>query len=233
MVLDPLYLVVGLVSAGLSLLAQGWVKSAFARYSQIPNGAGMTGAQAAAEMLRREGVVDVGVERVDGWLSDHYDPSHRVIRLSPDVYDGRTIAAMGVACHEAGHALQHAQGYALLALRSWSVPMASLGGKFGPLLIMIGLAMSSLGMVKVGVALFACVCFFQLVTLPVELNASSRARLAIDRDGLARDGEESRGVARVLRAAAFTYVAAVATAILWLLYFLIRSGLLGGGRRSD
>jgi len=191
-------------------------------------------------MLRREGVTDVTVERVAGTLTDHYDPGAKVIRLSSGVHDSTSVAALGIACHEAGHALQHAQSYAPLVLRSISIPAAAMGGRFGPLLIIIGFLLGvdptgggmGLTLVKVGLVLFASVLVFQLITLPVELNASARARLAVVRDGLVGDDEEARGVSRVLTAAAFTYVAAVISTLLILLYYAYRAGLLGGRSRN-
>ena len=232
MTLHPLYFVFAIPALVLSLLARAWVKGAYAKYRRVPNRSGFTGARAAAEMLRREGVFDVSIVRGRGELSDHYDPTQKVIRLSPDVHDGTSVAAVGIACHEAGHALQHAQAYALLALRSWSVPMASLGGAIGPGLLGIGLALDMVGLVMIGLLLFAGVFLFQLITLPVELDASSRAKIAVARDGIVGDADEAAGVARVLRAAAFTYVAALVSTLLILLYYLYRAGLLGGSRRN-
>lgn len=238
------YMLVALVTAGISGLAAMGVKAAFARYTQVPNRRGLTGADAAREMLSREGLAGIGIERVAGTLSDHFDPGANVIRLSPDVHDGRSLAAVSVACHEAGHALQHATGYGPMKLRAFTVPLANIGGRFGPTLVIVGLALGTsiqladgtvgpgpgLWLAKLGVLLFAGAVFFQFVTLPVELDASRRAKRAMTADGIVVDAEEAAGAASMLRAAAFTYVAAVASSILMLLYFMMRAGLLGGRR---
>lgn len=246
MIFDPVYLLVAVVSIALSALSSMWIKAAFAKYRAIPNRRHLTGAQAVRQMLAREGLGDIAIERVEGTLSDHYDPRGHVIRLSSDIHDGTSIASVSVACHEAGHALQHAQGYAPMKLRSLAVPLASFGGNLGPTLCGLGLFMGAvttndagqtvagpgMWLLKAGIVLFACAVFFTVVTLPVELDASRRAKRAMLDDGIVDDGEEAAGAARMLRAAAFTYVAAVATSVLMLLYFLFRAGLLGG-RRND
>ena len=211
------------------------VKTTFARASKIGTRRGWSGRDIAQAILDSEGVHDVKVEPVQGHLSDHYDPRHKVLRLSPDVYAGRSVASAGVAAHEVGHAIQHARGYAPLAIRSSIVPVASFGSNFSFFIIFAGIMMQwmamALGyyMVIAGCALFTMVVLFQIVNLPVEFNASRRARQALQANGLVTEAED-REVGRVLNAAALTYVAATLTAILTLLYYLWRSGLLGGRR---
>jgi hypothetical protein len=215
----------------LSLLASWMVKSAFSRYSKVLTMNGLTGAQAAERMLANAGVRDVAVERTDGFLSDHYNPLTKKLALSEEVYGSASIAAVGVACHEAGHAVQHANHYAPMWLRSALVPTANIGSNVGYAVMMIGLFMNSTGMVVAGAVLFSMVLLFQIVTLPVEFDASSRAkRLAVEY-GIVSESERV-GMDRVLNAAALTYVAAVVSTLMTLLYFLLRAGLLGG-RRSD
>ena len=215
----------------LSLLASWMVKSAFSRYSKVLTMNGLTGAQAAERMIASAGVRDVAVERTDGFLSDHYNPLTKKLALSEEVYGSASIAAVGVACHEAGHAVQHANHYAPMWLRSALVPTANIGSNIGYAVMMIGLFMNSTGMVLAGAVLFSMVLLFQIVTLPVEFDASSRAkRLAVEY-GIVSESERV-GMDRVLNAAALTYVAAVVSTLMTLLYFLLRAGLLGG-RRSD
>lgn len=219
--LDPLYWMLIGPTILFALWAQFRVKSAYTRWSQEPNSRGMTGAEAAADMLVREGVTDVQIEMVDGWLSDHYDPTAKVLRLSPDNYNGRSIAAVGIACHEAGHALQHAHGYAFLGLRSLLVPTASIGSWLSFPLILLGFLLASTAMIKVGVVLFGLVVLFQLITLPVEFNASSRAKLALAHSMGMGGKDEVEGVNDVLDAAAMTYVAAALSALANLLYYVL------------
>lgn len=231
MIFDPMYLLFMLPALALGAWAQFKVKSAFAAVSKMPVRSGLTGAQAAARILERNGLHEVGIEPTRGFLGDHYDPRHKVLRLSPDVYSGRSLAAVGVAAHEAGHALQHRTGYAPLALRNGIVPLASLGSNAGILLLIVGMMIQSMGWIIAGIGLFSMVVLFQLVNLPVEYNASRRAREVLVESGIIAPAEEP-AVGRVLNAAALTYVAATVTAILTLLYYLLRSGLLGG-RRDD
>ncbi len=235
---DPLYWMIVLPALLLAGWAQMKVKSSFARYSKVRNHSGATGARAAFEILRNAGIVDVQIELVRGWLSDHYDPRKKVLRLSPDVYNGETIAAVGVAAHEAGHAIQHARKYAPLSLRSALVPTASIGSTLAFPLIILGWGLATftsispalaLGITKVGFWLFAAVVVFQIINLPVEFNASSRAKKLLTETGIIRTQEEARGVSSVLNAAAMTYVAATIAALANLLYYAIRLGLLGGG----
>ena len=207
-------------------LAQWRVKSAFARYSRVRASSGLTGAQAAQAMLRQAGLDrTVGIERVQGYLSDHYDPRHKVLRLSPEIYDGYSLASVGVACHEAGHAIQDARNYMPLILRNAIVPTAGIGSKMGGILMIVGLILSgmnqALGMslAWVGLILFGSVVVFQLINLPVEFNASSRAKEMLGEMGIIHGPAEAAGVRSMLGAAAMTYVAATVTAILNLIYW--------------
>lgn len=221
MFFDPLYLLMIAPALLLSLWAQFRVKRNFARYQQVPSSSGLSGAQVAQRILRGNGIHDVTVEEVQGFLSDHYDPAHRVLRLSPPVYRGLSVAAAGIAAHEAGHALQHAQAYAPLRLRSALVPAASLGSNLSWILIMAGLLIQWTTLAWVGIALFSAAVLFSLVTLPVEFDASRRAKAVLPALGLVSPADQG-GVSAVLNAAAMTYVAAAATAILQLLYFVLR-----------
>ena len=214
----------------LGLYAQFRVKHAFSKYSKIPVRSGLTGAEAAHEMLRAAGLEQkVGIERVEGFLSDHYDPGHKVLRLSPDVYDNASLAAVGVACHEAGHAVQDASNYAPLVLRNAIVPTAGLGSNLGFILIFAGLILHMQGLAMIGLILFGAVVLFQIVNLPVEFNASNRAREMLGQLGIVSGPAEANGVASVLNAAAMTYVAATVAAVLNLLYY----GWLIFGRRDE
>jgi Zn-dependent membrane protease YugP len=227
--IDPLYYL--LLAPGLLLAAwaQYRVQSAFHQGSQIPARSGVSGAQAAAEVMQTEGVHGVAIEPVAGALTDHYDPSHKVLRLSEPVYDGRSLAALGVAAHEAGHAIQDAHRYAPLVVRNLMVPAASFGSSAAWIIFFVGIIFHMAHLMIVGMALFSAVVLFQLVNLPVEFDASRRARVALQMSGLVSP-EEDATVGRVLNAAALTYVAATLTSILTLLYFVIRSGLLGSSR---
>jgi uncharacterized protein len=221
-----LFAIPGLILAGLASL---FTKSTFARYSRVAASSGLTGAQAAAQMLAARGVHDVRIEPVRGFLSDHYDPMHRTLRLSPDVYGSRSLSAIGVACHEAGHALQHASGYAPLAVRSALVPLANFGSNAAYFFIMLGFLFQAQVLLQLGVIVFLAAVAFALVTLPVEWNASSRAKVMMVQSGIVSQ-REAAAAGRVLNAAFMTYVAAAVSALLTLLYYLLRSGLLGGRR---
>ena len=234
--IDPLYIALALPGLLLGLWAQYRVKSTFSKYAQVGTRRGMTGAEVAAAILRTEGIHDVRIEPSQGFLSDHYSPHEKALRLSPDVYQGRTIAAAGVAAHEVGHAVQHARAYAFLGMRSFLVPVVQFASPFAVPIIVLGFFLSGfvggqVGQVVTlaGIGLFGMVVLFQLVTLPVEFDASRRALAAIER-GQLLTGEEKEGAKAVLSAAAWTYVAAAVSALLTLLYFFIRSGLLGGRR---
>jgi len=216
---DPVYLMFVIPPLLLGLYAQWKVKSSFAAMSQVR--ARLSGAQAARRMLDSAGLSDVQIEQVGGHLSDHYDPRGKVLRLSPDVYNGESMAAVGVACHEAGHAFQDAKGYAPLAIRNLAVPAANFGSSAGMILLFIGLVLSFKPLALIGLLLFACVVFFQLVNLPVEFNASSRAREELVSQGIIA-GNEEQYVAKVLNAAALTYVAGTLQSVMTLLYFGMR-----------
>ncbi|MEP0843720.1 MAG: zinc metallopeptidase [Phycisphaerae bacterium] len=232
---DPLYFLLLAPALLLGLWAQFRVKSAFARGSEIPASGGMTGAEAARRILLANGLQRVQIEPAHGYLGDHYDPRAKVLRLSPEVYHGRSVASVGVAAHEAGHAIQDAAHYGPLKLRNGIVPLASTGSQLAWILFFIGLVFSTryFGqvMMLLGIGLFSTVVLFQLVNLPVEFDASRRARQVLVANGIV-SGHEDAEVGRVLNAAALTYVAATLTAIMTLVYLLIRSGLLGGGRRE-
>lgn len=232
MILDPLYLVLIAPAMLFAAYAQARVHGAFNRFSRVPSRRGLTGAEAARAVLDRAGIQGVRIEETHGWLSDHYDPRSRTLRLSPKVAHETSLAAVGVAAHEAGHAIQHAHKYAPLHLRSALVPVAGIGSWLSWPMIMLGLAIGSLNMVLFGVLLFGTIVAFQIVTLPVEFDASSRAKAALSESGILVTQEERDGVSSVLSAAALTYVAATVTAVMQLLYFLLRSGLLGGQRQE-
>lgn len=229
MVFDPMYFVFLAPALLFSLWASLKTKSAFDKYSKVRTMNGLTGAQAAKAMLDGAGVTGVEIKRVPGRLSDHYNPVNRTLALSEPVFGTPSIAAVGVACHEAGHAIQHAKAYKPMWIRSILVKPASLGSMLGFYGMMIGLFISSMQLFMVGVILFCGLLAFQLVTLPVEFDASNRAKkLAVEYGIVA--AQERQGMDKVLNAAALTYVAAAAASILQLLYFLMRAGLLGGSR---
>lgn len=227
------YLVFG-IGVVLSLLASSRVRSTFARWSQVRSRSGITGAQVARAILLANGIRDVAVEPVAGHLSDHYDPSSKTLRLSEPVYASDSVAALGVAAHEVGHAIQHATSYAALKFRSAWVPVAGIGSNLGMWLLMIGFMIAAGGgsttLAWVGVALFATTTVFTLVTLPVEFDASKRALVTLQTSRVLAS-DELQGARSVLNAAALTYVAAAATSLMQLLYFVFR--LLGTQRRED
>ncbi|KLU61022.1 putative neutral zinc metallopeptidase [Peptococcaceae bacterium CEB3] len=213
----------------LSIYAQAKISSAYGKYSEIRARSGLSGAQVARAILGGNGLYDVRVEAVAGRLSDHYDPRTKVVSLSQDVYSSNSLAAVAVAAHETGHALQHARGYFPLQLRSTFVPVANFGSSLGPILILVGLFMPSFGLLlNVGILFFAFAVLFQLITLPVEFNASHRALAMLSQENLVAD-DEIRGARSVLSAAALTYVAAALAAVLQLARFL----LIAQGRRRD
>ena len=221
---DPGFLIIALLLFVLSLVAQQRVRSTFNKYSKVRSSTGMTGAQAAARILDNNGLSHVEIERVQGRLTDHYDPRSKTLRLSPEVYDAPSVAAVGIAAHESGHALQDQSRYPALALRSAMVPTVQFGSKLGPILFIVGLIFSITPLAWLGVILFAAVAVFSLVTLPVEFNASTRARKLLVSEGILAP-QEMDGVNKVLNAAALTYVAAALSAIVWLLrYVSILSG---------
>jgi Zn-dependent membrane protease YugP len=238
MYFDPFYWLVIGVGLVLGLVAQFRVKSAFAKYSQVRSASGLTGAEIAKRILADHGIRDVRVEGIAGDLNDHYDPRTKTLRLSEPVYASNSMAAFGVAAHEVGHAIQHAQKYAPLAIRSAWVPVANIGSGLSWIVIMAALVMggasTALGsqLALLGVLLFGTTTFFTLVTLPVEFDASRRAVVALERGGYV-SGSELQGARRVLNAAALTYVAAFVTSALTLLYWAFRLGLLGGRSRDE
>lgn len=219
---DPLLLIVMIPAALLSFGAQIYLKSQIGAASRVRNQRNMTGAECAQAILDQNGIHDVRIERVSGFLSDHYSPGEKVLRLSPEIHDGRSVASLGVAAHEVGHAIQHAQNYAPLALRSTLAPAASIGSMIGIYLLPIFFAMGSLGLVKIGIWVFSLSTLFTLVTLPVEFNASTRALAQLETLRLSY-GDEWYRARKVLFAAALTYVAAAATSIMYLLYFIMRA----------
>ena len=227
--IDPLYYLFTLPALVLSLIFSARVKSTFAKYAKVRASTGLTGAQAAATMLARSGVHDVEIRQVSGFLTDHYNPVDNTLNLSRDVYAGHDLAALGVACHEAGHAAQYANSYLPIKVRNAILPVTKIGSYAGIPLAMLGLLVGFEPLVTIGLMLYSFIMIFQLVTLPVELDASRRALQVIDRLGMLRAEEEYQGAKRVLSAAAMTYVAALAVSLANLLRLLV----LFSGRRRD
>ena len=227
--LDWTYFLV-LIGAVLSMIASAKVNSTFNKYSRVRSASGMTGAEAAQRILQQNGIYDVAVEHVSGNLTDNYDPKNKVLRLSDATYASNSVAAVGVAAHECGHALQHNVGYLPLRIRSAIVPAANLGSRLGIPIILLGVLLgSNYFLVQLGIWVFSLAVLFQIVTLPVEFNASSRAMAMMERYGILA-GDELRSTRKVLSAAAMTYVAAAASSILQLLRLIL---LFGGNRRRD
>ncbi len=234
---DPTYILV-LIGAILCIAASSMVNSTYRKYAKVRARGGMTGAEAAQRILQMSGIHDVQIQHVQGELTDHYDPSKKVLRLSDAVYDSRSVAAIGVAAHECGHALQHKEGYLPLKLRSALVPAANIGSKLGLPIVLLGLLLGIgfelpgggyFSLAQIGVWVFAIAVLFQVVTLPVEFNASARALKMLGNYGI-MTGDEVDDCKRVLGAAALTYVAAAASSILQLLRLVI---LTGNRRRKD
>lgn len=225
MFFDPLYFLVLAPAMLISAWAALATRTRFQKYAQVPNHRRVAGAQVARVILDRNGLHHVQVVPSRGMLSDHYDPTERVVRLSEDVFYGGSVAALAVAAHEVGHAIQHQRNYLPLTLRNMAVPIASLGSRFSWVLIFIGFLLAATSMVWAGVILFTGTVAFQLVTLPVELDASSRAKAELERLALVSPSEKG-GVSKVLSAAAMTYVGAALTGVLTLFYFLLRLGVL-------
>ena len=225
---DYYYFILVIPALIISLIAQAKVKTTYAKMSKVMNSRGLTGAQAAENVLRYYGVTDVRIEQVAGSLTDHFDPRSNVIRLSEGVYHANSIAAVGIACHEAGHAAQHAENYKPIAVRNMVLPVANIGSASGLWIALIGLAMNFRIMILIGIILYAFVAIFQLVTLPVEFNASSRALKVIEETNMLQ-GEEYAGAKKVLSAAAMTYVAALLVSLMSLLRVILRAK--GGSRR--
>ena len=217
---DPTYILM-LIPLVVTMIAQARVSGAFNRYSRVASRSGMTAAQVARRLLDDEGLSDVAIERVHGKLSDHYDPRTNVIRLSDSVYGSASVGAVGVAAHEAGHAVQYAVGYGPIKLRTAILPACQFGSGAAPYLILLGLALSIVELYIAGIAAFILVAFFQLVTLPVEFNASRRALAALTTHGGLSESDR-KGAKKVLTAAAMTYVAALVTSFMQILYYLSR-----------
>ena len=213
-----IYFLLIIPSLLLGFWAQSRVRSNMRKYSQVANIRGLTGAETARQLLDSQGLYDVSVEESRGWLSDHYHPLKRALRLSREVYHGRSVAAAGIAAHEAGHAVQHRQGYWPLRLRSTAVPAANLGGWLGPGICFVGAILQTPDLLLVGVVLFALTTLFTLITLPVEFNASARARQLLVGHGILYQ-DEMEGVNKVLNAAALTYVAAAVSSVMTLAYY--------------
>jgi Zn-dependent membrane protease YugP len=211
-----------IVPLGLGLWAQRKVKSTFEKYSQVPVRNGMTGAQAAAAVIRASGLEGVDIRAVEGRLTDHYDPRNRTLNLSPEVGQASSVAALGVAAHEAGHAIQDARNYLPMRVRQTFVPVASIGSSLAIPIIFVGLIVGATGLTNVGLALFTAIVLFQLITLPVEFDASRRALVALS-DGRMLEADELDGAKSVLSAAAWTYVAAFVAALSQLIYFFLVS----------
>lgn len=222
------YLLFSLPALLLGLWAQFKVKGAFDKYSRVRNSIGMSGAEVARRILDMNGLTAVQVEQVNGFLSDHYDPRARVLRLSPQVYQSNSVAAAGIAAHEAGHAVQHKEGYGMLQLRTAIVPTVQIGSWLGPIIFMVGLLFNTTSLAWVGLILFSATAVFALITLPVEFNASARAKEVLSGSGMMYN-TDMKGVNAVLDAAALTYVAAAAQAVSTILYYLF---LLSGRSRD-
>lgn len=224
------YLVLVLPAFLLSLWAQIRVQTTYSKMRKVNNSAGITGAQAAAAVLRHYGIFNVAIERTQGKLSDHYDPRSNVIRLSDEVYFGTSVAAVGIACHEAGHAAQHAEGYTPIKVRNAIIPVCNIGSYIGLPLAFLGYFLSFEPVIYIGLGLYSLIAVFQLVTLPVEFNASSRALNVITETGMLKNDSEYNGAKKVLKAAAMTYVAALAVTLANVLRYAVL--LLGNSRRK-
>jgi Zn-dependent membrane protease YugP len=220
--LTLVWLVTMIVPLAMGLWAQNKVKRTFEKFSQVPVRNGMTGAQAAAAVVRSSGLQGVEIREVPGRLTDHYDPRNRTLNLSPDVGQASSVAALGVAAHEAGHAVQDARNYVPMRVRQTFVPVASIGSSFAIPIIFIGLILGATGLTNIGLALFTAIVLFQLITLPVEFDASKRALVALS-DGRLLEADELDGAKQVLSAAAWTYVAAFVAALSQLIYFFLAS----------
>lgn len=222
MIIDPLYIIMAIPGLLIGLYAQWKTKSTFKHYSQYTAASRLTGAQAARRLLDQEDLSDVRVEAVQGFLSDHYDPRSRTLRLSEEVYGSPSLSAIGVACHEAGHAIQHATHYAPLKFRSALVPITQFSTNLVYIIFFIGLFLNMAPLMNVAILLFTVVVLFTLVTLPVEWDASARAKRLMVHAGIVSE-QESEDAGRVLNAAFLTYVAALISAVLTLLYFIMRA----------
>ncbi len=229
---DPRYLLFMAPAFILMMIVQWYVKSAYDKWSKVPARSRLTGAQAAERLIQNGGLYGVRVEGVQGQLTDHYDPRSKVLRLSPGVYNGTSVAALAIAAHELGHAMQDKDEYFPLRLRAAIVPAVNIGSYLGWILLMIGILLQATTLAWLGVFVFSGGALFALATLPVELNASARAKQLLTDTGLIAGPDERSGVNNVLNAAALTYVAALITAVLQLLYFVTLVLGMGGRRRS-
>jgi len=228
---DIRYLMFMLPAFILMMLVQWYVKSAYSRWSRVPARSRVSGAQAAQRLIQSGGLYDVRIEGVQGNLTDHYDPRKKVLRLSRGVYESSSVAALAIAAHELGHAMQDKEDYFPLRLRAAMVPAVNIGSYLGWILIILGILLQAVGIAWLGVLVFSGGALFALATLPVELNASARARRLLSESGLILGEEEMSGVNNVLNAAALTYVAALVTAVMQLLYWVTL--ILGMGRSRD
>lgn len=220
--MDYYYLILVIPALIISLIAQFGVKHTYKKMARIYNDRGITGANAALAVLRHYGITDVSIEQTSGELTDHYSPKENVIRLSPDVFNGRTIAAVGIACHEAGHAAQHAESYLPIRIRNAILPVANFGSSAGVLIAFLGLFLGLEPIINIGIILFAAVVLFQFLTLPVEFNASRRAVKVIGETNLLQKDEMPKAK-KVLRAAAMTYVAALLVSVMSLVRLILRT----------
>jgi len=218
---DQSYVIYLIIAISLPLLAQLFLKSTFAKYKQVRNSSGLTGAETARRILDRNGLYEVPVVEIGGRLSDHYDPRQRVVRLSSDIYRGQSVASVAVAAHEVGHAIQHQEEYGPLVLRGNMFPLVNITNRLGYYAVLFGFILEGmLGLAMLGIVLIGITVLFQLVTLPVEFNASSRAMIQLENLGILRSGEEQEGARKVLSAAAWTYVAGTIVAVAELLRLL-------------
>lgn len=232
MFFDPRYLLFMAPAFLLMMIVQWYVQSAYNHWSKVPARSRMSGAQAAQRLIQRGGLYGVRIEGVQGKLTDHYDPRDKVLRLSAGVYQGSSVAALAIAAHELGHAMQDQEGYFPLRLRAALVPAVNIGSYLGWILIVIGLVLNFVNLAWLGVIIFSAGAIFALATLPVEFNASARAKQLLSETGIIMTEEEKQGVNKVLNAAALTYVAALVTAVMQLLYWVtIVLGM--GGRQRD
>ena len=229
MFLDPLFLLFMIPGIIIGGLASAYTHSTFAKFKHFGASSGMTGAQAAQRLLSAAGIYDVRIECVGGFLTDHYDPTAKVLRLSPDVFNGNSLSSIGVACHEAGHAIQHATAYGPLGLRSSLVPITNFASFGSYIMIMIGFLFASQQLILLGAILFGATVLFAIVTLPVEWDASARAKKLMVSCGIVTQ-KESEGAGAVLNAAFMTYVASAVSSLLMLLYYLIRAGVFNNNR---
>ncbi len=232
MFFDPRYMMFMAPAFIIMLIVQWYVKSAYTQWSKVPARSRMSGAQAAQRLIERGGLYGVRIEGIQGQMTDHYDPRDKVLRLSAGVYQGSSVASLAIAAHELGHAMQDHEGYFPLRLRAALVPAVNIGSYLGWILIVIGLVLNFVNLAWLGVIVFSAGAVFALATLPVELNASARAKQLLSDTGIIVGEEEMKGVNKVLNAAALTYVAALVTAVLQLLYWVSVVLGMGGRRRS-